>query len=69
MRARPFPFDLNIERASTIPARLYNDPVVLELERERVFGQTWQLVGRAADVGEHGQYFTPRSAANRGGAA
>ena len=31
-----FPFDPNIERAATIPARLYNDPVYLELERERV---------------------------------
>ena len=40
MRARPFPFDLNIERASTIPARLYTDPVVLALEQERVFGRT-----------------------------
>ena len=25
-----FPFDPNIERASTIPARVYNDPVFLE---------------------------------------
>jgi choline monooxygenase len=53
-----FPFDPNIERASTIPARLYNDPVYLELERERVFAHTWQLVGRADQVREHGQFFT-----------
>jgi choline monooxygenase len=53
-----FPFDPNIERAATIPARVYNDPVFLELERERIFARTWQLVGRAADVREHGQYFT-----------
>jgi choline monooxygenase len=58
MRARPFPFDLNIERASTIPARLYTDPVVFALEQERVFGRTWQLAGHAAGVGESGQYFT-----------
>ena len=56
--ATPFPFDLNIERAATIPARLYTDPVFLELEQERVFGRTWQLVGRAADVTRSGQYFT-----------
>jgi choline monooxygenase len=53
-----FPFDPNIARASTIPARVYNDPVFLELERERVFARTWQLVGRADQVREHGQYFT-----------
>ncbi|MEO8562509.1 MAG: SRPBCC family protein [bacterium] len=53
-----FPFDPNIERASTVPARLYVDPVYLELERERIFARTWQLVGRADDVREHGQYFT-----------
>ena len=53
-----FPFDPNIERASTIPARLYNDPVYLELEEERVFARAWQLVGRADQVREHGQFFT-----------
>jgi choline monooxygenase len=53
-----FPFDPNIERASTIPARLYNDPVYLELEQERVFAHTWQLVGRTDQVKEHGQFFT-----------
>ena len=53
-----FPFDPNIERASTVPARVYNDPVFLELERERIFARTWQLVGRVDDVREHGQFFT-----------
>ena len=50
-----FPFDPNIARASTIPARLYNDPVYLELERERVFAHTWQLVGRVEQVAQTGQ--------------
>ena len=53
-----FPFDPNIARASTIPSRLYNDPVYLELERERIFAHTWQLVGRVDQVSESGQYFT-----------
>ncbi|MES2521203.1 MAG: aromatic ring-hydroxylating dioxygenase subunit alpha [Gemmatimonadota bacterium] len=53
-----FPFDPRIEHASTIPARLYNDPVYLELERERVFAHTWQLAGRAEQVDEHGKFFT-----------
>ena len=53
-----FPFDPDIRRASTIPARLYNDPVYLELERERVFARTWQLAGRVEQVAESGQFFT-----------
>src|SRR3954468_20928339 len=53
-----FPFDPNIERAATIPARLYNDPVYLELERERIFAHTWQLVGRCDQVATHGDFIT-----------
>ncbi len=53
-----FPFDPRIEYAATIPARLYNDPVYLELERERVFAHTWQLAGRTEQVDEHGKFFT-----------
>ncbi|HEX4684696.1 MAG TPA: SRPBCC family protein [Gemmatimonadaceae bacterium] len=53
-----FPFDPDIARASTIPARLYIDPVYLELERERVFAHTWQLAGRLEQVAEPGQFFT-----------
>ena len=53
-----FPFDPDITRASTIPARLYVDPVYLALEEEKVFGRTWQLVGRVEQVAEHGQFFT-----------
>jgi choline monooxygenase len=53
-----FPFDPNIAGASTIPARLYSDPVFLELERERIFARTWALVGRTDQVAETGQFFT-----------
>ncbi len=53
-----FPFDPDIRRAATIPSRLYVDPVYLELERERVFANTWQLVGRMEQVAESGQFFT-----------
>lgn len=38
------PFDPEISRASTIPSRLYVDPVYRELEEERVSGRTWQCV-------------------------
>jgi Phenylpropionate dioxygenase and related ring-hydroxylating dioxygenases, large terminal subunit len=53
-----FPFDPDIRRASTVPARLYVDPVYLELERERIFAHTWQLVGRMDQVRETGSFFT-----------
>lgn len=53
-----FPFDPNIAGASTIPARLYTDAVFLELERERIFGRTWQLVARAEQLAEKGMYVT-----------
>ena len=53
-----FHFDPNIERAATIPSRLYVDPVYLDLEKERIFARTWQLVGRAEQVADTGQFFT-----------
>ena len=53
-----FPFDPDITRASTIPARLYNDPVYLELERDRVFARTWQLVGRTDQLTTAGDFLT-----------
>jgi choline monooxygenase len=53
-----FPFDPDIKRASTLPARLYTDPVYLELERERIFARGWQLVGRREQVAEQGSFFT-----------
>jgi len=54
----PFAFDRDITRASTIPARLYNDPTYLDLERDRVFGRSWQLVARAEQLAESGAYVT-----------
>ena len=53
-----FSFNPDIARAETIPSRLYVDPVYLALEEEKVFGCTWQLVGRTDQVMESGQYFT-----------
>ena len=55
-----FPFDPNIAGASTIPARVYTDPVFFALEQERIFARTWQLVGRTDQVRETGQFFTAR---------
>jgi choline monooxygenase len=51
-----FDHDPDLARASTLPAQLYLDPEVLEVERERIFARTWQLVGSAARVAEPGRY-------------
>ena len=53
-----FEFEGDIARASTIPSRCYTDPAFLALEEERVFGRTWQLVGRTAQVESGGEFFT-----------
>jgi choline monooxygenase len=44
--------------ASTPPSSWYTGPSILELERQTVFSRTWQVVGRAEQVREPGQYIT-----------
>jgi choline monooxygenase len=46
----------DLARASTIPSRWYLDPQFLDLERERVFGKTWQPVALAKTVAEPGSF-------------
>jgi choline monooxygenase len=45
-----------LAEASTPPASWYSDPRILELEQRTVFSRSWQLVGRAGQVREPGQY-------------
>ena len=47
-----------LEEAWTIPAPWYIDARIAELERRTVFSRTWQMVGRADQVEEPGQYIT-----------
>jgi phenylpropionate dioxygenase-like ring-hydroxylating dioxygenase large terminal subunit len=47
-----------LSEASTIPGAWYTDPRIASLERDQVFGRTWQAVGRADQVANPGQYFT-----------
>ena len=47
-----------IERAFTAPAAWYVDERVAELERQSVFGRTWQVVARADQVRRPGQFVT-----------
>jgi choline monooxygenase len=44
--------------AETIPASWYVDSRVMELERRSVFARSWQMIGRASQVLEPGQYIT-----------
>jgi choline monooxygenase len=42
---RTFAIDEDIREASTLPAWVYSDPAMFELQRERVFARSWQLAG------------------------
>jgi len=53
-----FAFDERLASASTLPSWCYIDASVLEAEQERVFGRTWQLVGREDQVSSSGMFFT-----------
>jgi len=50
--------DAPLAEALTPPSSWYIDPRILELERRTVFARSWQIVGRAAQVREPGQYIT-----------
>ncbi|HEX9208069.1 MAG TPA: aromatic ring-hydroxylating dioxygenase subunit alpha, partial [Steroidobacteraceae bacterium] len=53
-------YDPNVPLAEcrTIPSAWYVDPRILELEQRTTFAQSWQLVGRADQVREPGQFIT-----------
>ncbi len=45
-----------LEKASTIPASWYTDNRLANLERQNVFGRTWQMVARLEQLREPGQF-------------
>ncbi|HKV39217.1 MAG TPA: aromatic ring-hydroxylating dioxygenase subunit alpha, partial [Blastocatellia bacterium] len=47
-----------IERAYTLPAKLYTGRAVLDQEKARIFYETWQYVGRIDQIPGPGCYFT-----------
>ncbi len=57
-----FSFERRLERASTLPSEWYLDAEFLRRENDKVFARTWQLVGRADQVAEPGDYFTAQIA-------
>jgi choline monooxygenase len=50
------PFEKNLARASTLPARWYTDPEFFAQDRERIFGRTWQPVGRVEQLQRPGDF-------------
>ena len=55
-----------LSRAATLPSRFYLDAEVLEREKERVFGRTWQLVARTDELQRVGD-FVPVDGPRRAG--
>jgi choline monooxygenase len=58
MNLSDYTFQPDLARATTIPARWYIDPQMLTIEEERIFGRTWQLVGRIEHVRNPGDYYS-----------
>src|SRR5258707_14806839 len=49
--------DPYVARSWTLPASVYYDAAVLAREHEKIFARTWQVVGRAEQVRNPGDYF------------
>ena len=45
-------------RPAALPARLYRDPAVAELELERIFERTWQFAAQVSSLPDPGSYIT-----------
>lgn len=45
-------------RAGRVPARIFNDPAVWELERTRLFGRCWSFLGHESEIPQPGDYVT-----------
>ncbi len=47
-------------RRGMIPAHIYNDRAVFELERERIFGRAWVFVAHESEIPRNGDYVVRR---------
>ncbi len=47
-----------LEEASTIPGSWYTNAELLQLEKQAVFGRTWQMIGRTDQLATPGDYIT-----------
>jgi choline monooxygenase len=50
--------DADLSRAATLPSAWYVDPTAARVERDLIFGHTWQLVAPLAKLAEAGSYVT-----------
>ena len=52
MTTKPLHLDMHeaVESAFTLASRFYTDPHILDIEREKIFRRTWQLVGTLDQV-------------------
>src|SRR5712692_4840733 len=48
--------ETDVARAHTLPKSMYIDPAVLELEKDRIFSRTWQLVAHSSELARHGDF-------------
>ncbi len=55
MRPQDLVIDPDITRARTLPGRIYSDPEVFSLAKERVFRPSWQFVADARAISVPGQ--------------
>lgn len=53
-----FDAGLPLERARTIPSAWYFDQEIFDLESRRVFGESWQMVGRTSQLEKPGSFVT-----------
>jgi choline monooxygenase len=51
-----FSFNPDLSRSSTIPADWYTDPLMLDIERERIFRRTWQFAASLDQLRFPGNY-------------
>jgi choline monooxygenase len=56
------PFETDLARASTLPARCYFDPEIASLERDRIFARTWQPVARREQLSRPGDFVAVEAA-------
>lgn len=51
----PLPINPDIAKADTLPGRVYRDPALYDLIRERVLARSWQFIADTDDVKTPGQ--------------